>query len=210
MNENTEVPPPHESGGWPETVPKDDTSLLVETKTLPQDVKSGVAETTQQLEKPADDTSSLVETKTLPQDEKSGVAETTQQIEKTGTPVPDPTKSTGLLVKTTQKTTLPEVVKWAGPLLPVPPESTSSEEKVGGLIPIKGMLSDKEVEIPIQGIDINTGQMINVAFSRHIEDPAVESFEAPEPEIPKDIPYSTSRSTNFTHFDVPSKQQKKR
>ena len=195
MNENMEVPLAVESGGSPETVPAENTSLLVETTILPLAVKSGES------------------IKSVPKDSTSLVAETTQKIDKAvaldsgGSPDPDPTKSTGSLVETTQKTTLPEVVESVGPLAPVPPESTSSGANVGGSSPIKLSMPEKDVEIPIQGIDIKTGQMIDVAFLGHIKDPALLSFLAPEPEIPKDIPYST---TNFIHFDVPSKQQKQR
>ena len=40
--------------------------------------------------------------------------------------------------------------------------------------------------VTIKGLYINTGNEVDV-------------------EVPKDIPYATYRSTNFTHFDVPSK-----
>ena len=74
----------------------------------------------------------------------------------------------------------------------------------------KVVVPSEEIDVPIRGIDINTGEEIDVVFAGNITDPVVETFPHPKIEVPKDIPYSISREHNFTHLDNPSKHMKSR
>ena len=108
---------------------------------------------------------------------------------------------------------VPSQVEQGGSPEPVPSMHTSSTNAIVSLSPSKVskvIVPREELDVAIQGVDIKTGDVVDVDFAGNITDPVFETLVPLEMDISKEIPYSTSRSTNFSHFDISSKHLKAR
>ena len=203
MNENTEVPPADEQGRSPEEVTPGGTSLVdvvmnKDTEAPPVDGGDRSPEDTDIP--PADDPGpSADETPRSPGDTKKGSANES-----------DPPADESDRSPVDNEELLRDEPDSDRPPAGVPPQSTSSADVVLSEQATIIAVQDEEMDVPIKCVDIKTGQEVHVFVAGRMTDPAFETFTPPDLEIPKDIPYSTSRSTNFTHFGVPSKQHKQR